>query len=178
MRGIFLVAVPLAACASDPVPPDAAPADTGSTGAATMDLGADVPDVPTLDAPTEDRGAVDASMAETGTDATVVDRPQLDAGQDGSTLDASADVGTDLGPDVPVDTGAIDADAGVDSGPADTGRDVPADVRVNCAEPGSPDILCKTHADCSRCLPGAFGEPWRCRSNGFCGASSSRPVCN
>ncbi|MEZ4407822.1 MAG: hypothetical protein R3A52_15310 [Polyangiales bacterium] len=147
------------------MPPDAAAADTGSTDAPTMDLGVDAPDVPTLDAPPEDRGVVDASRAETGTDATVVDRPPLDAGQDGSTLDASADVGTDLGPDVPVDAGAIDAgtaDAGVDSGPVDAGRDVPADVRVSCSVPAQPPRSCMTHDDCNVCIPGDFGERYCC----------------
>jgi len=87
-------------------------------------------------------------------------------------VDTGADSGTDAGA---LDVGA--ADVGTDAGPADTGSDVTADVRIDCADPIGPDIVCTSHADCARCIPGAFNSIWCCARSGVC-ANTSNPTCN
>lgn len=109
----------------------------------------------------------------------------------GSTSDAPLDVATQDRPD-PTDSGTDlgPADTGVDAvtkdwpledrpdaAATDTGSDVPADARINCAVPGAPDIACSSHADCARCIPGAFNSIWCCARNGTCG-NTSNPTCN
>lgn len=189
MRLLFLpLCLALAACSSDPAPPaDAGPADTG----APVDLGHDVLVVDV----TEDRPApVDMPPAptDTGTDAAVKDWPFVDTGGDAPpdvTEDRPGPSDARCSPDAPVPcpcgltSGTRECRADGTLGlcqcgvATDAGSDVPADVRVNCGAAGEPDRPCATHADCAACIPGAFGEPWCCRPNGYCGASSTRPTC-
>jgi len=58
----------------------------------------------------------------------------------------------------------------------DAGSDVPSDVRINCAPIGKPDITCRSHADCTACIPGAFNSIWCCARSGVC-ANTSNPTC-
>ncbi len=150
MRFILPLCLTLAACSSDPTPPvDSGPADTGPV---QVDIGngVDVLDVPTVP---HDQGA-DTGAPDTGADVAVADAPAVDA----------------------VDAGVADAGADVVA-VGDVGSDVPADARINCAVPGAPDIACSSHADCARCIPGAFNSIWCCARNGTCG-NTSNPTCN
>lgn len=150
MRLPFLLCLALAACSSDPAPPaDSGPADTGM-----VDTG--WPWTDAVDVIADDRMALpDFGPRDTGADVVAVaDVPAADV-VDATVADAGADV-------VAV---------------ADAGSDVPADVRINCAVPGAPDIACSSHADCARCIPGAFNSIWCCRANGSCG-NTSNPTCN
>ncbi len=150
MRPTFLLCLALTACSSDPVPP----VDSGMHIDQQPDSGWSWADA--VDVIGDDRMALpDFGPRDTGADViAVADAPAADA------VDATtADAGTDV---VAV---------------ADAGSDVPADVRINCAVPGAPDIACSSHADCARCIPGAFNSIWCCRANGSCG-NTSNPTCN
>lgn len=153
MRFLFALGFALAACSSDPAPP--------------VDSGMHVDQQPDTGWPWADAGEDRPTAMDAG-----VDTGPLDAGSDVDAWMVEEDPAPDTGPDVPRADAGPDADAA-----ADAGSDVPADVRINCAVPGAPDLPCRSHADCAQCIPGAFGEPWCCRANGSCGVVVGASVC-
>lgn len=173
----LLVCLALVACSPTELgqAPDATPCASACGTGTVCELGRCVP----VDAGTAADSGVDVPLDHGGDD---VPGPMdvVDVAQ-------AADVGpAEVGVD---DTGARDAgptDAGiVDVGVPDTGVDVPeaADARINCAEPGRPNRLCATQADCDRC--GRFSTGWYCcypvvggEAPGECRATSeSNPYC-